>query len=175
MQLVSVVEPPELVYKPPPRLTKSFAKRMKLPVTLPALLGVEKNSPDVFENRIAPQSTINTNGASLVVIYKIIQPGLPGIVPLRAGDGQATTIPWRVVGPVCESSDDFGEHLLPRVPPSHVAILDAGAYGSVMSSTYNARPYLPIALVDGDRWATIRDRQKLPDMWENERIPDFLA
>jgi diaminopimelate decarboxylase len=60
------------------------------------------------------------------------------IVPLRDGDG-ATSIPWRVVGPVCESSDDFGEHLLPRDPPAQVAILDAGAYGYAMASTYNGR------------------------------------
>jgi diaminopimelate decarboxylase len=60
------------------------------------------------------------------------------IVPLRDGEG-ATAIPWRVVGPVCESSDDFGEHLLPHDPPAQVAILDAGAYGYAMASTYNGR------------------------------------
>ena len=48
-------------------------------------------------------------------------------------------IPWRVVGPVCESSDDFGEHLLPHDPPGQVAILDAGAYGYTMASQYNGR------------------------------------
>lgn len=60
------------------------------------------------------------------------------IVPLRDEEG-ATSIPWRVVGPVCESSDDFGEHLLPHDPPAQVAILDAGAYGYAMASTYNGR------------------------------------
>jgi diaminopimelate decarboxylase len=47
---------------------------------------------------------------------------------------------WRVVGPVCESSDDFGTHGLPESPPTYVAILDAGAYGYTMASTYNGRP-----------------------------------
>jgi diaminopimelate decarboxylase len=61
------------------------------------------------------------------------------IVPLRGSEDPATTIPWRVVGPVCESSDDFGEHLLPRDPPGQVAILDAGAYGYTMASQYNGR------------------------------------
>ena len=46
---------------------------------------------------------------------------------------------WRVVGPVCESSDDFGAHLLPSAAPRAVAILDAGAYGFTMASQYNGR------------------------------------
>lgn len=60
------------------------------------------------------------------------------VVPLESpvpGDA----IAWRVVGPVCESSDDFGEHLLPPQPPATVAILDAGAYGYTMASRYNGR------------------------------------
>jgi diaminopimelate decarboxylase len=52
----------------------------------------------------------------------------------------ADAIPWRVVGPVCESSDDFGAHVLPSVAPAYVAILDAGAYGYTMASEYNGRP-----------------------------------
>lgn len=50
-----------------------------------------------------------------------------------------TDIQWRVVGPVCESSDDFGSHELPEKQPDRVAILDAGAYGFTMASQYNGR------------------------------------
>jgi len=46
---------------------------------------------------------------------------------------------WRVVGPVCESSDDFGGHALGPSPSGLVAIRDAGAYGYVMASEYNGR------------------------------------
>jgi diaminopimelate decarboxylase len=46
---------------------------------------------------------------------------------------------WRVVGPVCESSDDFGAHALGPDPSGLVVIRDAGAYGYVMSSEYNGR------------------------------------
>ncbi|MGH7280140.1 MAG: diaminopimelate decarboxylase, partial [Polyangiaceae bacterium] len=42
------------------------------------------------------------------------------------------TTSWRVVGPVCESSDDFGSHDLPEKQADFVAILDAGAYGFTM-------------------------------------------
>jgi diaminopimelate decarboxylase len=45
----------------------------------------------------------------------------------------------RVVGPVCESSDDFGEHELGDPLPAQVVIRDSGAYGYVMSSVYNGR------------------------------------
>ncbi len=46
---------------------------------------------------------------------------------------------WRVVGPVCESSDDFGEHLLGAQVPEAVVIRDAGAYSFTMASEYNGR------------------------------------
>jgi diaminopimelate decarboxylase len=46
---------------------------------------------------------------------------------------------WRVVGPVCESADDFGAHALGDPLPEAVVIRDAGAYGFVMASEYNGR------------------------------------
>jgi len=46
---------------------------------------------------------------------------------------------WRVVGPVCESSDDFGAHPIGREPPQSVVIRDAGAYSFTMASEYNGR------------------------------------
>jgi diaminopimelate decarboxylase len=65
------------------------------------------------------------------------------IVPLDSEAVKGEAVAWHVVGPVCESSDDFGEHLLPRYPPRAVAILDAGAYGYTMASRYNGRQ-LPV-------------------------------
>jgi diaminopimelate decarboxylase len=45
-----------------------------------------------------------------------------------------------------------------------VAILDAGAYGSVMASNYN-RHLLPAeVLVDAGKWTVIRRRQTLDDV-----------
>jgi diaminopimelate decarboxylase len=99
-----------------------------------------------------------------------------GIVPLAAGNAVGAASPVDVVGPVCESGDTFARgRLLPALPAgARVALLDAGAYGAVMSSSYNARPELPIAMVDGDRWAVIRARQPHERLWEGETIPDFL-
>jgi diaminopimelate decarboxylase len=98
-----------------------------------------------------------------------------GIVPLAAADAVGPAGAVDIVGPVCESGDTFARaRSLPKLQAgARVAILDAGAYGAVMSSTYNARPFAPIAMVDGSRWSTIRDRQLHTDLWAGERVPEF--
>ena len=70
------------------------------------------------------------------------------------------------MGPLCESSDIFGrDRLLPPLEVGDlVAILDTGAYGSVMASTYNRRPWPPEVLVDGESWRVIRRRQTIDDL-----------
>ena len=52
---------------------------------------------------------------------------------------------YDVVGPICESSDTFGEdELLPTTRRGDlVALRSAGAYGQIMSSNYNCRPTPP--------------------------------
>jgi len=59
------------------------------------------------------------------------------VVAAAATEGSAER--FRVVGPVCESSDDFGYHELRDPPPALVAVMDAGAYGYTMASRYNGR------------------------------------
>ncbi|HEY4107117.1 MAG TPA: diaminopimelate decarboxylase [Polyangiaceae bacterium] len=46
---------------------------------------------------------------------------------------------WHVVGPVCESSDDFGSHPLGATAPTMVVVRDTGAYSFTMASEYNGR------------------------------------
>ncbi len=96
-----------------------------------------------------------------------------GIVPLSPIDAQQDTSPADVVGPVCESGDTFsrGRALPPLAPDAMVAILDAGAYGAVMSSTYNARPLAAQVMIDSARWSVIRDRQPIEALWAGERMP----
>jgi diaminopimelate decarboxylase len=100
-----------------------------------------------------------------------------GIVPVSAADALGAPAPADVVGPVCESGDTFARsRLLPPITQNaRVAILDAGAYGAVMSSTYNARPLAAQVLIDGGRWSVIRDRQAVDALWAGERIPDPAA
>ena len=98
------------------------------------------------------------------------------IVPLSAAAAQLPATPVDIVGPICVSGDTVarGRALPPLAAGARVAILDAGAYGAVMSSTYNARPAAPIALVDGSRWAVIRARQTHRALWGNETVPEFV-
>jgi diaminopimelate decarboxylase len=59
--------------------------------------------------------------------------------------------PVRVEGPICESTDSLGEHHLPPLRRGDVvAILDAGAYASSLSSRYNGRPRPPEVLLEPD-------------------------
>ncbi len=101
-----------------------------------------------------------------------------GIVPLAAASLAPTPLsPADVVGPVCETGDTFArDRMLPDLPThARMAILDAGAYGAVMSSTYNARPLAAVVMVDGERWATIRPRQPQEALWAAEQVPAWLT
>ena len=100
-----------------------------------------------------------------------------GIVPLSAAQAARPAEPADIVGPVCETADTFARRrALPSLAAgARVGILDAGAYGAVMSSTYNARPLAAQAMVDGGDWACIRPRQSIPALWQDERIPAFAA
>lgn len=56
-----------------------------------------------------------------------------------------------VHGPICESTDELGGHLLPPLRRGDlVAIRDAGAYGASLSSTYNGRPRPPQVVLTAD-------------------------
>jgi diaminopimelate decarboxylase len=99
-----------------------------------------------------------------------------GIVAVSATDALTPVVPADVVGPVCESGDTFArDRKLPRLAAgSRVAILDAGAYGAVMSSSYNARPAAAEAMVEGGDWSVIRARTSHADLWRDERVPAWL-
>ncbi len=90
------------------------------------------------------------------------------IVPLALGAG-AETSDWKVVGPVCESSDDFGVHPLPSGGFDHVAILDAGAYGYSMASRYNGRQLPAEVFLRGGSIAAIKARLPMSE-WVDDRI-----
>ncbi|UFN49693.1 diaminopimelate decarboxylase [Roseomonas sp. OT10] len=100
-----------------------------------------------------------------------------GILPVSPGALHAPRSPADVVGPVCETGDTFTQgRALPELAPGEVvAVLDAGAYGASMSSTYNARPLAAEVLVEGDRWAVVRDRQPFEDLLARQRIPEWMG
>jgi diaminopimelate decarboxylase len=81
-----------------------------------------------------------------------------------------------IVGPVCESGDFLAkDRRIEGVKEGDfLAIMTAGAYGAVMSSTYNSRPLIPEVLVDGDRWAVVRPRPSIEQLIAMDHVPDWL-
>ncbi len=67
---------------------------------------------------------------------------------IDALNNQVETDKYDVVGPICESSDIFGKEVeLPKLKRGDlIAIRSAGAYGEVMASKYNLRPFAPVYL-----------------------------
>jgi diaminopimelate decarboxylase len=96
------------------------------------------------------------------------------IVPVVRKRSWAT--PSDVVGPICESGDFFAKgRLLPAMAEGeYLALLSAGAYGSVMASNYNSRALAAEVLVNGSRSALVRERQSISKIWELERVPAWL-
>ncbi|HAW27448.1 MAG TPA: diaminopimelate decarboxylase [Planctomycetaceae bacterium] len=74
--------------------------------------------------------------------------------------------PADVVGPVCESCDYFAKdrYLPPMQRGDYLCMFSAGAYGSVMSSNYNARPRSAEILVDGSEYQVIRRRETYEEL-----------
>ena len=90
------------------------------------------------------------------------------IEPLRAGD--VARAAFRVVGPICESSDDFGSYELPAEPaPALVIIRDSGAYGFTMASNYNGRPLPAEVFVSGGRVTEVFPRRS-DETWIASRL-----
>ena len=74
---------------------------------------------------------------------------------------------WEVAGPVCEAADTLATRVqLPaRLGTGDLlAVMDTGAYGSVMASNYNLRPRVWEILVDGDTATVIATRESLDSM-----------
>ena len=76
--------------------------------------------------------------------------------------------PQRVVGPVCESTDDFGEFPL-NGQPELVVIRDAGAYGFTMASEYNGRALPAEVFVDEGRVVHVSPSPGV-ESWINRRL-----
>ena len=98
------------------------------------------------------------------------------ILPVREPSTDSPHMLADVVGPICESTDTFAtERSLPPLAAGDLVVFTgAGAYGAVMSSTYNSRPLVPEVMVHGQAHAVIRPRQTLAAMMAQECMPDWL-
>jgi len=99
------------------------------------------------------------------------------IIPVALPASDAPVERCDVVGPVCETGDRFAEQrpLPPLKPGDLVAFAGAGAYGAVMSSTYNTRLPAAEVLVRGDRYDVVRPRPSYDHIIDLDKVPDWLS
>ncbi len=97
------------------------------------------------------------------------------IVPIIRSDDKREL--YDVVGPVCESGDTFATNR--QMPPIKsdelVAIRSVGAYGAVMSSTYNTRLLIPEVLVKDNKFAVVRPRPTYNEIIGLDKLPSWLS
>lgn len=95
---------------------------------------------------------------------------------IRAVEPTGETFVANVVGPICETGDTFARaRTMDAVKAGElVAFMTAGAYGATMANTYNSRGLVPEALVSGEEWAIVRDRQPIEALIEADRLPPWL-
>jgi len=81
-----------------------------------------------------------------------------------------------IVGPVCETGDYLAldRKLPPLAAGDLIAVMTAGAYGAVMSSSYNTRPLVPEVLVKGAEYAVVRPRFGIDELIGLDKIPVWL-
>ncbi|MBC7230837.1 MAG: diaminopimelate decarboxylase [Actinobacteria bacterium] len=104
----------------------------------------------------------------------LIRPSLYGafheIVPVEERERPLEKVD--VVGPVCESGDFLArDREVPALEPGELlAVMSAGAYSFAMSSNYNSRRRAAEVMVDGERYAVVRERESYEDLVRGERV-----
>ena len=98
---------------------------------------------------------------SLYEAWHKIEPVVESKVP--------TEDPYKLVGPICESADQFGEGLHIAVNQGDlIAIFDTGAYGFSMASNYNTRTKPAEVLASQGNKRLIRSRETFEDIISQE-------
>jgi diaminopimelate decarboxylase len=131
----------------------------------------------IYVKQGAAKRFVVVDGAMNDLIRPALYDAWHDILPVRLPAPDVPLVPADVVGPVCETGDTFAvdRDLPPIAEGDLVAFAAAGAYGAVMSSTYNSRPLVPEVLVSGSRFDVIRARPSYDDMLSLDTIPTWLS
>ena len=97
------------------------------------------------------------------------------IIPCKQKEA-VQSLNYDIAGPICESGDILGkERELPELKEEeYLAILDTGAYGFTMSSSYNSRPKSAEVLINNGKSYLIREGENYDDLLNHQKIPDHL-
>ena len=102
----------------------------------------------------------------------LLRPALYGaehpVTVLAEGEREPATVD--LAGPLCENGDFLAlDRTLPLPRRGDlIAVELAGAYGRVMSSTYNARPLCAEVVLEQGSWRVSRERGTYDDLVRNE-------
>ncbi len=129
-------------------------------------------------------NTIKNNGYKLFAgvdagFNTLLRPTLYGayhhIVSCNKND-EEPVLNYDVTGPICESGDILGkDREFNKLKEKDIlAILDVGAYGFTMSSSYNSRPRSSEILINDGKIYKIREAESLDDLLKLQIIPDHL-
>ncbi len=127
-----------------------------------------------YVKRTGTKNFVIVDGAMNDLIRPAFYEAYHEILPVQRRGG--TVVESDVVGPICESGDFFcKDRSLPKVGEGdYLALLSAGAYGSVMASTYNSRPLAAEVMVHGRQVALVRERQPAAEVWAGESVAPWL-
>ena len=101
-------------------------------------------------------------------MHTLIRPAMYGALHRieALNDLDEEKMDYTVAGPICESSDIIAREIkLPKQKTNNfLAILDAGAYGAVMSSNYNSRGIPAEILVNQNNFSIIHQEEKISEI-----------
>jgi diaminopimelate decarboxylase len=117
------------------------------------------------------------DGAMNDLIRPTLYEAYHDVWPVDEAKSEMAPVQQDIVGPVCETGDFLAEDraLPPFEAGDLIAVMTAGAYGAVMSSTYNTRLLVPEVLVRGAEYAVVRPRPTYEDLIGADKLPGWLA
>ncbi|HEX2134330.1 MAG TPA: diaminopimelate decarboxylase [Microvirga sp.] len=129
----------------------------------------------IYVKRGAGKTFVIVDGAMNDLIRPTLYDAYHDLKPVVA-PSHGRRIRADVVGPVCETGDYLAlDREMPAVKPGDlIAVMTAGAYGAVQSSTYNTRLLVPEVLVRDADSAVVRRRPTYDDLIGLDRIPSWL-
>jgi diaminopimelate decarboxylase len=129
-------------------------------------------------------NTIKNNGFKLFAgidagFNTLIRPTMYGSyhhIELCNKKERESMLEYDIAGPICESGDILGRNrMLPKLEEGDIlAILDTGAYGFAMASSYNSRPRPAELLINNKSIFEIRKAETLNNLLERQVIPKHL-
>jgi diaminopimelate decarboxylase len=129
----------------------------------------------IYMKETADRSFVIQDAAMNDLIRPTLYDAYHDIWPVEKPGADATPIIADVVGPVCETGDYLARERQMAKPGAGdlLAIMTAGAYGAVQSSSYNSRGLVAEVLVRDNHWALVRPRQSFEDLIALDRLAQW--